>query len=92
VESSSKTNEQLSGNGTTLVMENQLLSRLVVGVIIVYSKNSNIWSLMQKKKKTDATMRDRIHTEFLEDLFHLAFPQEAFFEFEELKELSHNTI
>jgi hypothetical protein len=38
------------------------------------------------KTKTDETMRDTIHTD------HLPFPQEAFFEFEELKELSHNTI
>jgi hypothetical protein len=42
-------------------------------------------------KKMDITVHESIHTEFLEDLFHLPLSQEAYLEFQELETLCEAT-
>jgi hypothetical protein len=42
-------------------------------------------------KKMDITVHESIHTEFLEDLFHLPLSQEAYSEFQDLETLCEAT-
>ena len=48
--------------------------------------------LLTYAKKTDISVHEAFHNEFLEDLFHLPLSQQAFIEFEQLEDICQQTM